>query len=57
MQLRFTALTVTSLREELHLQVRAHVGRTQKNPPAFWAEGSIHPTELPAEAGSVYYGD
>jgi hypothetical protein len=28
--LRFTSLTVTSSREDLHLQEYAHAGRTQK---------------------------
>jgi len=31
-QLRFTSLTVTSLREDLHLQGCAHAGRTMKKP-------------------------
>ena len=30
MQLRFTSLTVTSSREDLHLQECAHAGRTRK---------------------------
>ncbi len=32
MQLRFASLTVTSSREDLHLQECAHAGRTKKNP-------------------------
>ena len=32
MQLRFTSLTVTSLREDLHLQECAHAGRTKLEP-------------------------
>ena len=32
MQLRFTSLTVTSLREDLHLQECAPAGRTKKKP-------------------------
>ncbi len=32
MQLRFTSLTVTSSREDLHLQECAHAGRTIKKP-------------------------
>ncbi|MFN8960417.1 MAG: hypothetical protein ACK5YV_02475, partial [Betaproteobacteria bacterium] len=31
-QLRFTSLTVVSLREDLHLQECAHAGRTKKKP-------------------------
>ena len=31
-QLRFTSLAVVSLREDFHLQDRAHAGRTTKNP-------------------------
>jgi len=33
MQLRFTSLTVTSSREDLHLQECAHAGRTKKKRP------------------------
>ena len=32
MQLRFTLLTVTSSQRDLHPQVCAHAGRTQKKP-------------------------
>jgi len=32
-QLRFTLLTVTSSQRDLHPQVCAHAGRTQKNRP------------------------
>jgi len=31
-QLRFASLAVVSLREDLHLQDRAHAGRTKKRP-------------------------
>ncbi len=34
MQLRFTSLTVTSSREDLHLQECAHAGRTKKKAPS-----------------------
>jgi len=30
--LRFTSFAVTSSREDFHLQVNAHAGRTQKSP-------------------------
>jgi hypothetical protein len=33
--LRFTSLAVTSSREDFHLQVNAHAGRTQKTPGSF----------------------
>ena len=33
MQLRFTSLTVTSSREDLHLQECAHAGRTKRKTP------------------------
>src|SRR3954454_10465638 len=45
-QLRFTSLAVVSLREDLHLQDRAHAGRTKKPPEgginrsAAWSRGS-----------------
>jgi hypothetical protein len=35
MQLRFTSLVVVNLREDFHLQDRAHAGRTIKR--AAWA--------------------
>ena len=41
-QLRFTSLTVISLREDLHLQECAHAGRTEGSPPL----GRCFPKEL-----------
>jgi len=41
MQLRFTSLAVTSLWRDLHLQVCAHAGRTQKSPHARWHRGPV----------------
>ena len=53
MQLRFTSLTVTSSREDLHLQECAHAGRTQKNPPDMVPGGLLlvaaHRAPLPVD--------
>ena len=50
MQLRFTSLTVTSSREDLHLQECAHAGRTKgkSRKPALFEWSLIGLTFLPS---------
>lgn len=51
-QLRFASLTVTSSREDLHLQECAHAGRTSKKPRRITRRGFFWEKRFSVEAES-----